>query len=76
MLRASRGGADTGRVRPPLLRPPNRDVRQVQEPSGVTDTRISTSPVAVLGQLKTMLDQGLITQELYAEKQQEVLGRM
>ena len=33
-------------------------------------------PVAVLGQLKAMLDQGLITQEQYAAKQQEVLGRM
>lgn len=33
-------------------------------------------PVAVLGQLKAMLDQGLITPEQYAAKQQEVLGRM
>lgn len=33
-------------------------------------------PVAVLGQLKVMLDQGLITPEQYAAKQQEVLGRM
>ncbi|WP_162891202.1 SPFH domain-containing protein [Aeromicrobium sp. A1-2] len=33
-------------------------------------------PVAVLGQLKAMLDQGLITAEQYAAKQQEVLGRM
>ena len=35
-----------------------------------------SDPVAVLGQLKAMLDQGLITQEQYAAKQQEVLGRM
>lgn len=33
-------------------------------------------PVAVLGQLKAMLDQGLITPEQYSAKQQEVLGRM
>ena len=33
-------------------------------------------PVAVLAQLKAMLDQGLITQEQYAAKQQEVLSRM
>lgn len=36
----------------------------------------ASDPVAVLGQLKAMLDQGLITQEQYAAKQQEVLGRM
>lgn len=36
----------------------------------------TADPVAVLSQLKTMLDQGLITQEQYAAKQQEVLGRM
>lgn len=35
-----------------------------------------SDPVAVLGQLKAMLDQGLITQEQYAAKQQEILGRM
>jgi hypothetical protein len=36
----------------------------------------ASDPVAVLGQLKAMLDQGLITPEQYAAKQQEVLGRM
>ena len=36
----------------------------------------ASDPVAVLGQLKAMLDQGLITPEQYAVKQQEVLGRM
>jgi hypothetical protein len=36
----------------------------------------TSDPVVVLGQLKEMLDQGLITQEQYAAKQQEVLGRM
>ena len=36
----------------------------------------ASDPVAVLGQLKGMLDQGLITPEQYAAKQQEVLGRM
>lgn len=35
-----------------------------------------SDPVAVLGQLKEMLDQGLISQDQYAAKQQEVLGRM
>ncbi len=39
-------------------------------------TPASADPVAVLGQLKAMLDQGLITPEQYAAKQQEVLGRM
>jgi len=33
-------------------------------------------PVAVLGQLKSMLDQGLITAEQYSAKQQEILNRM
>jgi membrane protease subunit (stomatin/prohibitin family) len=36
----------------------------------------TSDPVAVLGQLKAMLDQGLITAEQYAAKQQEVLSRM
>lgn len=35
-----------------------------------------TDPVAVLGQLKAMLEQGLITPEQYAAKQQEILSRM
>ena len=35
-----------------------------------------SDPVAVLGQLKAMLDQGLITPEQYAEKQREILARM
>jgi membrane protease subunit (stomatin/prohibitin family) len=48
---------------------------------GLTQPTNSTAavprdPVAVLGQLKAMLDQGLITQEQYAAKQQEILGRM
>lgn len=33
-------------------------------------------PVAVLGQLRAMFDQGLITAEQYAAKQQEILDRM
>jgi membrane protease subunit (stomatin/prohibitin family) len=33
-------------------------------------------PVLVLGQLKAMLDQGLISQEQYTAKQQEILDRM
>lgn len=40
------------------------------------DTGASTDPMAVLGHLKQMLDQGLITPEQYAAKQQEVLDRM
>lgn len=35
-----------------------------------------TNPTDVLGQLKTMLDQGLITADQYATKQQEILDRM
>lgn len=35
-----------------------------------------SDPVALLEQLKEMLDQGLITPEQYAAKQQDVLGRM
>ena len=35
-----------------------------------------SDPVTVLGQLKAMLDQGLITPEQYAAKQQDVLRRM
>ncbi|RYC05656.1 SPFH domain-containing protein [Nocardioides zhouii] len=41
-----------------------------------TTAPAQSDPVAVLGQLKAMLDQGLITPEQYAAKQQEVLGRM
>lgn len=49
--------------------------------SGLTQPTVPTAtptsdPVAVLGQLKAMFDQGLITPEQYAAKQQEVLGRM
>ncbi len=36
----------------------------------------SADPVAALGQLKAMLDLGLITSEQYAAKQQEILSRM
>lgn len=45
-----------------------------QPPTPAAETL--ADPVAVLGQLKAMLDQGLITQEQYAAKQQEVLSRM
>jgi membrane protease subunit (stomatin/prohibitin family) len=45
-----------------------------QPTAPVTETQ--ADPVAVLAQLKAMLDQGLITQEQYAAKQQEVLSRM
>ena len=40
------------------------------------DAPSEAGPVIVLGQLKAMLDQGLITPEQYAAKQQEILGRM
>lgn len=40
------------------------------------DAPLQDDPVVVLGQLKAMLDQGLITPEQYAAKQQEILGRM
>jgi hypothetical protein len=40
------------------------------------DALAPTDPVAVLGQLKVMLEQGLITPEQYVAKQQEVLSRM
>jgi membrane protease subunit (stomatin/prohibitin family) len=35
-----------------------------------------TDPVQALGQLKALLDQGLITPEQYSAKQQEILSRM
>lgn len=37
---------------------------------------VAADPVVVLAQLKAMVDQGLITPEQYAAKQQEVLSRM
>jgi membrane protease subunit (stomatin/prohibitin family) len=36
----------------------------------------TSDPVVVLGQLKAMLNQGLISQDQYSAKQQEILGRM
>jgi membrane protease subunit (stomatin/prohibitin family) len=36
----------------------------------------TSDPVVALGQLKAMLDQGLISQDQYSAKQQEILGRM
>jgi membrane protease subunit (stomatin/prohibitin family) len=36
----------------------------------------AADPVVVLGQLKALLDQGLITAEQFSAKQQEILGRM
>lgn len=49
--------------------------------AGLTQPTVSAAaptgdPVTVLGQLKAMLDQGLISQEQYTAKQQEILGRM
>lgn len=41
-----------------------------------TPSQPGTDSVAVLAQLKAMLDQGLITAEQYAAKQREVLDRM
>jgi membrane protease subunit (stomatin/prohibitin family) len=45
-------------------------------PPAATGYAAPADPVAVLGQLKAMLDQGLISAEQYAAKQEEVLGRM
>ncbi|KAA1415355.1 SPFH domain-containing protein [Nocardioides humilatus] len=50
-------------------------VSGLTQPTAPVSTPAS-DPVAVLGQLKAMLDQGLISQAQYAEKQQEVLSRM
>lgn len=50
-------------------------VSGLTQPSAPTPTPTS-DPVVVLGQLKAMFDQGLITQEQYAAKQRETLGRM
>ena len=49
-------------------------VSGMSQPTAPSQTR--TDPVAVLAQLKAMLDQGLITSEQYAAKQREVLDRM
>lgn len=43
---------------------------------GASSSTPASDPVAVLSQLKAMLDQGLITEAQYAVKQREVLGRM
>ena len=51
-------------------------VSGLNQPTAATTPPAQSDPVAVLGQLKAMLDQGLITPEQYAAKQQEVLGRM
>lgn len=40
------------------------------------DSAAHADPVVVLSQLKSMLDQGLITAEQFATKQQEILNRM
>lgn len=50
-------------------------VAGLAQPTGTTPAT-ATDPVAVLGQLKAMLDQGLINAEQYAAKQQEILNRM
>lgn len=52
--------------------------------SGMTQPTAATAPdnaphadaIVVLGQLKSMLDQGLITAEQFSAKQQEILNRM
>lgn len=48
------------------------------QPTAATapDSPAQADPVAVLGQLKSMLDQGLITGEQFSAKQQEILNRM
>lgn len=44
--------------------------------TGSPEPASASDPVAVLAQLKAMLDQGLITPEQYTTKQQEILDRM
>ena len=51
-------------------------VRMPDSAGAVPAPPAPADPVAVLAQLKAMLDQGLITQEQYAAKQQEILSRM
>lgn len=48
------------------------------QPAAVTDPVVAPQPdpIVVLTQLKAMLDQGLITAEQFALKQQEVMSRM
>lgn len=48
----------------------------VAPPAPAAETTPAPDPVVVLGQLKAMLDHGLITAEQYAAKQAEVLSRM
>lgn len=50
-------------------------VSGLTQPTAPASAPVS-DPVVVLGQLKAMLDQGLISQEQYAAKQQEILSRM
>lgn len=52
-------------------------VSGLTQPTEAASAQVAQSdPVATLVQLKAMLDQGLITQEQYAAKQQAILGRM
>jgi membrane protease subunit (stomatin/prohibitin family) len=46
------------------------------QPTGTATPAVASDPTQVLSQLKSLLDQGLITQEQFAAKQQEVLSRM
>jgi membrane protease subunit (stomatin/prohibitin family) len=50
-------------------------ITQPESPSAPA-VQSDSDPVALLAQLKAMLDQGLITQEQFAQKRQEVLNRM
>ena len=63
------GGTMAG-LQQPVAPPP------AETPVTTTEATVSEDPQATLQQLKSLLDQGLITQEQFAAKQQEVLARM
>lgn len=61
---------------PTPLRPKTADPVPVASPAPAQTSQAQDDPVAVLQKLKTMLDAGLIPQEVYDKKMQEVLSRM
>jgi len=78
------GGSLAGLQQPvvPPQAPPPQAVPQAPPPAVPPAEPVPAAPapaqdpVAALGQLKALLDQGLITQEQFTAKQQEILGRM
>ena len=63
------GGAMGG-----LQQPPTPPVHQQQAPAPAAAAPAAEDPVAKLTQLKTLLDQGLITQEDFDAAKNKVLG--